>query len=120
MTFFGSCEIHEISKNELKKYCIDCKISACVHCIDAGWHAEHKVLKIYRHVYKDVVPLNQMENHIDCSNIQAYKCNKQLVISLNPLPHSGSQISGEMACETCKRRLLDPYANRYCCISCKV
>ncbi|KAF5957973.1 hypothetical protein HYC85_005198 [Camellia sinensis] len=69
-TFFGSCAIHEAPKNELKRYCIDCNSSACQHCIEAGSHAEHKVLKLYRHVYKDVVPLNAMEEHIDCSEIQ--------------------------------------------------
>ncbi|GMP32446.1 hypothetical protein CsSME_00006201 [Camellia sinensis var. sinensis] len=69
-TFFGSCTIHEAPKNELKRYCINCNSSACQHCIEAGSHAEHKVLKLYRHVYKDVVPLNAMEEHIDCSEIQ--------------------------------------------------
>ncbi|KAL6952062.1 hypothetical protein U1Q18_041424 [Sarracenia purpurea var. burkii] len=118
-TFFSSCAIHEPPKNELNKYCTDCNLSVCRHCIDAGSHAEHKVLQIYRHVYKDVVPLREMEKHIDCSKIQAYKCNKQLVIALNPLPHSGSQTTEEAACDKCKRKLLDPNANRYCSIACK-
>ncbi|CAL5371555.1 unnamed protein product [Camellia sinensis] len=49
-----------------------------------------------------------------------YKCNKQLVIALNPLPHSGSQTSGEAACDTCSRKLLNPNTNHYCSIACKV
>lgn len=69
-TYFGSCELHEPPKNEQTKYCIDCDSPACLHCINAGTHAEHRVLKIYRHVYKDVILRSEMEKHIDCSKIQ--------------------------------------------------
>ncbi|KAH7853185.1 hypothetical protein Vadar_034422 [Vaccinium darrowii] len=86
----------------------------------SGSHAEHRVLKLYRHVYKDVVLLDQMRKHIDCTNIQAYRSNKQLVICLHPLPHSGKCTREEAACETCTRVLLNPNANRYCSIECKV
>ncbi|KAF5957972.1 hypothetical protein HYC85_005197 [Camellia sinensis] len=60
--------------------------------------------------------------HRNDSNHQPhpYKCNKQLVIALNPLPHSGSQTSGEAACDTCSRKLLNPNTNHYCSIACKV
>ncbi|VVA39884.1 PREDICTED: PLATZ [Prunus dulcis] len=56
----------------------------------SGAHRLHRILKIYRHVYRDVVSLAAMEKYIDCSQIQPYRCNKRLVISLSPLPHSGS------------------------------
>ncbi|XP_047312804.1 protein RGF1 INDUCIBLE TRANSCRIPTION FACTOR 1-like [Impatiens glandulifera] len=94
--------------------------SSCRHCIDAGYHLQHKQFKIYRHVYKDVVVLSDMKNYLDCSQIQAYKCNQHLVIALKPLPHSGAHINDETACTTCKRRLLDPSSNSFCSISCKV
>ncbi|KAH7848922.1 hypothetical protein Vadar_010283 [Vaccinium darrowii] len=119
-TYFGSCEIHGPPRNELNRYCIDCDSPACLHCIDAGTHAQHRVLKIYRHVYKDAVLQSDMENHIDCSMIQAYRSNRKLVIVLNPLPHSSSQTGGDTACANCTRKLMDPRANRYCSIACKV
>ncbi|KAL2317289.1 hypothetical protein Fmac_031165 [Flemingia macrophylla] len=95
-------------------------MSACQYCLPSGPHRHHKVLKIYRHVYKDVVSLSAMEKYIDTSQIQPYKCNKRLVISLNPLPHCGSAIKNEASCNTCNRKLSDPDSYRYCSITCKV
>ncbi|KAG8379201.1 hypothetical protein BUALT_Bualt07G0064000 [Buddleja alternifolia] len=93
-----------------------------MYCIVFGQHDEHKILTIYRHVYQDVVPLNEMENHINCEKIQPYKCNKKWVVSLTPLPHngSGSLIEGDGACNVCKRKLTDPDRFRFCSIACKV
>ncbi|BBG99705.1 PLATZ transcription factor family protein, partial [Prunus dulcis] len=88
-TFFDDCLAHPIRKNELNKYCINCNKSACQYCMASGAHRLHRILKIYRHVYRDVVSLAAMEKYIDCSQIQPYRCNKRLVISLSPLPHSG-------------------------------
>ncbi|PON85991.1 hypothetical protein TorRG33x02_181960 [Trema orientale] len=45
-------------------------MSACQYCMSSGAHRHHKVLKIYRHVYKDVVSLSAMEKFVDCSQIQ--------------------------------------------------
>ncbi|CAJ1970875.1 unnamed protein product [Sphenostylis stenocarpa] len=119
-TFFDSCTIHPFRRNELNKYCINCNLSVCQYCVASGPHRHHKILKIYRHVYKDVVSLTTMEKYIDSSQIQPYKCNKRLVISLNPLPHSGSTANNEASCNTCSRKLSEPDLYRYCSISCKV
>ncbi|KAI4306706.1 hypothetical protein L6164_029961 [Bauhinia variegata] len=119
-TFFDLCESHPVRRNELNRYCVNCKVSACQYCVSSGAHRHHKILKIYRHVYKDVVSLGAIEKHIDCSEIQPYKCNKRLIIALNPLPHSGSTSKSETSCEICGRRLTDPGLHRYCSVSCKV
>ncbi|XP_058008139.1 protein RGF1 INDUCIBLE TRANSCRIPTION FACTOR 1-like [Hevea brasiliensis] len=117
--FFESCTTHPIRRNETNRYCINCNLSACQYCMSSANHRHHKILKIYRHVYKDVVSLAAMEKYIDCSHIQPYKCNKRLVISLNPLPHCGP-LSNNGVCDVCKRRLAEPEFYKYCSISCKV
>lgn len=71
-TFFGSCLIHQVRRNELNKYCVNCDLSACQYCVSLGPHKNHKLLKIYRHVYKDVVSLGAMEKYMDCSRIQVH------------------------------------------------
>ncbi|XP_019108151.1 uncharacterized protein LOC104908574 isoform X2 [Beta vulgaris subsp. vulgaris] len=119
-TFFEPCSEHPIRRNELNKYCIDCDASLCQYCVSLASHANHRLLKIYRHVYKDVVPLDEIERHIDCSLIQPYRCNRQLVIALTPLPHSGTKTIEEATCQTCKRKLIEYDVYSYCSISCKV
>ncbi|KAL3640564.1 hypothetical protein CASFOL_015532 [Castilleja foliolosa] len=120
--FFEKCPNHDLQKNELNRYCISCDASICKYCITSDVHKKHKILTIYRHVYQNVVPLTEMEIHIDCDIIQPYKCNKKWVVSLNPLPHngSGSLIEGDGACNVCKRKLTDPDRFRFCSIACKV
>ncbi|XP_050229513.2 protein RGF1 INDUCIBLE TRANSCRIPTION FACTOR 1-like [Mercurialis annua] len=118
-TFFESCTTHPIRRNERNRYCINCNLSACQYCMSSPIHRHHKILKIYRHVYKDVVSLGAMEKYLDCSQIQPYKCNKRLVISLNPLPHCGPLLNIGV-CDVCKRRLAEPELYSYCSISCKV
>ncbi|KAG8379078.1 hypothetical protein BUALT_Bualt07G0050800 [Buddleja alternifolia] len=123
MTFFSKCSVHQyLQKNELKRYCITCDVSACIHCISSKLHDGHDILTIYRHVYQEAVPLSQLENHIDCSKIQTYKCNQNWVISLKPLPHTGSGalIQGDGACRVCKRKLTKPNDEFwFCSIACK-
>ncbi|GMH19325.1 hypothetical protein Nepgr_021166 [Nepenthes gracilis] len=119
-TFFDSCSVHQIRRNEMNKYCIDCNASICQFCVTLGAHQQHKLLKIYRHVYKDVVPLDEIEQYLDCTKIQPYRCNRQMVIALTPLPHCGSKPDDEATCEICRRRLVDANLYTYCSISCKV
>ncbi|KAL2927303.1 Tripartite motif-containing protein 2 [Bienertia sinuspersici] len=118
-TFFEPCPEHPIRRNELNKYCIECDASLCQYCVSLASHANHRLLKIYRHVYKDVVPLDEIERHIDISQIQPYRCNRQMVIALTPLPHSGTKSTEEATCLTCKRKLIEHEIYSYCSISCK-
>ncbi|MED6122004.1 hypothetical protein PIB30_035542 [Stylosanthes scabra] len=65
--------------------------------------------------------MDSMREHIDCSQIQPFKCNKLWVIALDPLPHRGSvKRSRESSCKTCTRKLGSPNLYCYCSISCKV
>ncbi|KAI5660628.1 hypothetical protein M9H77_19951 [Catharanthus roseus] len=120
-TFFGACTNHELQKNELNMYCINCDTTACQYCLATGLHNNHNVLKIYRHIYQAVVLLKSIEDHFDCSNIQPYKSNKKWIIAINPLPHrgSGAQMGENLSCLVCQRKLIDPGQHRYCCIACK-
>ncbi|KAL6350840.1 hypothetical protein AAG906_031426 [Vitis piasezkii] len=102
--FLGACLIHEGRKSELNVYCINCDAGMCESC----------------HVHKDVVLLADMQKHIDCSQIQPYRCNGKKVLAVNPLPHSGRELnSGEM-CKVCHRIIFKPSIYTYCSISCKV
>lgn len=67
--FFLGCSYHEnAKKNEKNVCCIDCCLSICPHCISN--HRCHRLLQIRRYVYHEVVRLEDLENLIDCSNVQ--------------------------------------------------
>lgn len=70
-SFFEKCgNHHDLQKSEVNsRYCISCNASICRYCVTTGHH-DHKILTIYRHVYQNVVPLSQMDTHIDCDTIQ--------------------------------------------------
>lgn len=73
-TFFHKCSLHHHrgKTNELNRYCISCDAASCKNCISEGHHRGHDVLTIYRHVYRDVVPLNELRTRTDCSQIQVF------------------------------------------------
>lgn len=68
--FFDPCSTHHLHRNELNRYCVDCKVSVCQHCSSSETHQQHKILKMYRHCYRDVVSLDSIEKHMDISQIQ--------------------------------------------------
>lgn len=71
-TFFGACRAHNGFHGNENKYCINCEQAACSHCLAEGRHANHKVIKIFRLVYMDVVSIDEMTAFLDCSKIQVF------------------------------------------------
>ncbi|XP_019193143.1 PREDICTED: uncharacterized protein LOC109187413 [Ipomoea nil] len=74
-TFFGSCPVHD--ELELNGYCIECDLAVCKHCIissSSSHHQQHNILKIYRHVYQDVVLFDEIKPYLDISKIQLEAC----------------------------------------------
>ncbi|KAI3719868.1 hypothetical protein L6452_20773 [Arctium lappa] len=127
--FFGTCTDHRsLRKNEKNVFCIDCNLCFCKHCVTGlktRCHHRHRRLQICRYVYHDVVRLQDIQKHLDCSNIQTYKINGEKAVHLNPRPQqhkdskpSKSKIYGTY-CEACGRHIQD-IPNRFCSIACKV
>ncbi|GFP83581.1 hypothetical protein PHJA_000501500, partial [Phtheirospermum japonicum] len=124
--FFGSCVTHgELRKNEKNLFCIDCNLCLCKHCVTSSSHdCLHRLLQICKYVYRDVVRLHDIEEHLDCSLIQAYKINGEKAVHLNPRPQlkdpkSSKAKIGGTCCEACGRHIQD-LPNRFCSIACKV
>ncbi|KAK7836662.1 protein RGF1 INDUCIBLE TRANSCRIPTION FACTOR 1 [Quercus suber] len=123
--FFGSCSDHqELRKNEKNVFCIDCSIGCCRHCIKDDDHCFHRQLQICKYLFNDVVRLQEMQKHLDCSKIQTYKINGKKAVHLNPRhrskdarPSTKSKFGG--TCEGCGRYIQD-LPNRFCSIACKV
>nr|XP_016448140.1 PREDICTED: uncharacterized protein LOC107773207 [Nicotiana tabacum] len=114
--FFVPCSIHESAKkNEKNVCCLDCCISICPHCVTS--HRFHRLLQIRRYVYHEVVRLEDLENLIDCSNIQAYTINNAKVVFIKKRPQN-RQFKGGNYCTSCDRSLQEPYI--HCSLGCKV
>ncbi|KAL0326817.1 UNVERIFIED_CONTAM: hypothetical protein Sangu_1759700 [Sesamum angustifolium] len=123
--FFGSCVDHgELRKNERNLFCIDCNLCFCKHCVTSAAHdCLHRLLQICKYVYHDVVRLHDIQKHLDCSLIQAYKINGEKAVHLNPRPQlkdtkSSKAKGGGTSCEACGRHIQD-LPNRFCSIACK-
>ncbi|XP_030468125.1 protein RGF1 INDUCIBLE TRANSCRIPTION FACTOR 1 [Syzygium oleosum] len=121
--FFGSCVAHHyLRKNEKNVFCIDCRVGFCKHCMAA--HGLHRRLQICKYVYQDVVRLQEVQKHLDCSKIQTYKINGEKAVHLNPRPQSrdtkpSTKSKNGGTCEACGRYIQD-LPNRFCSIACKV
>ncbi|XP_024019354.1 uncharacterized protein LOC21390182 [Morus notabilis] len=121
--FFDSCVHHpDYRKNEKNLFCIDCNLGFCRHCVTA--HCLHRRLQICKYVYHNVVRLQDMQKHLDCSRIQTYKINGEKAVHLNPRPQSKDAKPSTKSfcagsCEACGRYIQDP-PNRFCSIACKV
>ncbi|XP_022776572.1 uncharacterized protein LOC111318154 [Durio zibethinus] len=120
--FFGPCSDHQdLRKNEKNVFCIDCSHEFCRHCMA---HSQHRSLQICKYVYQDVVRLQEMQKHLDCTKIQTYKINGEKAVHLNPRPQAkdakpSTKSKTGAACDACRRYLQDP-PNRFCSIACKV
>ncbi|KAL4282094.1 hypothetical protein GQ457_03G011040 [Hibiscus cannabinus] len=120
--FFGPCFDHQdLRKNEKNVFCIDCRLDFCRNC---KAHSQHRSLQICKYVYQDVVRLQEMQKHFDCSKIQTYKINGEKAVHLNPRAQAkdakpSTKSKTGAACEACGRYLQDP-PNRFCSIACKV
>lgn len=120
--FFGSCSDHQdLRKSEKNVFCIDCSLESCRHC---KVHSQHRSLQICKYVYQDVVRLQEIQKHLDCSRIQTYKINGEKAVHLNPRPQAkdakpSTKSKTGASCEACGRYLQDP-PNRFCSIACKV
>ncbi|KVI03083.1 Zinc finger, B-box, partial [Cynara cardunculus var. scolymus] len=68
--YFSLCRAHDFRNNDKNNFCIDCETLACYHCMSDGTHDHHRVLRIYRLAHMNVVPLNIINEHLDCSGIQ--------------------------------------------------
>ncbi|XP_030506779.1 protein RGF1 INDUCIBLE TRANSCRIPTION FACTOR 1 [Cannabis sativa] len=123
LKFFDTCVHHEeYRKNEKNLFCIDCNIGFCRHCVTS--HCLHRRLQICKYVYHNVVRLQDIQKHLDCSKIQTYKINGEKAVHLNPRPQSKDAKPSTKSlcagsCEACNRYIQDP-PNRFCSISCKI
>ncbi|KAM6546777.1 hypothetical protein CsatB_027513 [Cannabis sativa] len=92
------------------------------HCVTS--HCLHRRLQICKYVYHNVVRLQDIQKHLDCSKIQTYKINGEKAVHLNPRPQSKDAKPSTKSlcagsCEACNRYIQDP-PNRFCSISCKI
>ncbi|CAN7095538.1 unnamed protein product [Brassica rapa subsp. narinosa] len=115
--FFNACLDHEEEKkNEKNILCIDCCLSICPHCLPS--HTSHRLLRIRRYMYNDVLRVEDGSNLMDCSLIQPYIVNSSKVVFINERPHSRQFRGSGNFCNTCDRSLQSPYL--FCSLSCKI
>ncbi|KAF3494308.1 hypothetical protein DY000_02056742 [Brassica cretica] len=115
--FFNACLDHqEEKKNEKNILCIDCCLSICPHCLPS--HTSHRLLRIRRYMYNDVLRVEDGSKLMDCSLIQPYIVNGSKVVFINERPHPRQFRGSGNFCSTCDRSLQSPYL--FCSLSCKI
>ncbi|KAF2589048.1 hypothetical protein F2Q70_00041199 [Brassica cretica] len=115
--FFNACLDHEEEKkNEKNILCIDCCLSICPHCLPS--HTSHRLLRIRRYMYNDVLRVEDGSKLMDCSLIQPYIVNSSKVVFINERPHPRQFRGSGNFCSTCDRSLQSPYL--FCSLSCKI
>ncbi|RZC71526.1 hypothetical protein C5167_034726 [Papaver somniferum] len=117
--FVNSCSNHrELKYNGRNYFCIDCKMSLCLHCLNSSPHRLHKSLRIRRNTFRKVVRLGDIKNFFDCSQIQTYACNGAKAIHLNSWPSKSSknrigQLYETYACNGAKATHLNSWLSRF-------
>ncbi|KAL0756585.1 hypothetical protein Bca101_094253 [Brassica carinata] len=115
--FFNACLDHEEEKkNEKNILCIDCCLSICPHCLPS--HTSHRLFRIRRYMYNDVLRVEDGSKLMDCSLIQPYIVNSSKVVFINERPHPRQFRGSGNFCSTCDRSLQSPYL--FCSLSCKI
>ncbi|CAL5226036.1 g8847 [Coccomyxa viridis] len=91
-------------KNECAYFCKECGVRMCQHCLTRH-PQEHIIIQIRRYVYKDVVRVQDIHDHIDTTGIQTYINNSAKVVFLRERPHNNINKVESGSCVTCKRVL---------------
>ncbi|XP_078444893.1 protein RGF1 INDUCIBLE TRANSCRIPTION FACTOR 1-like [Wolffia australiana] len=117
--FFESCGEH---RSKINMYCLECRKPMCPYCLSYKYnlHKDHRFFQIRRHLYEDTVRLCDLNQYLDCSEIQPFTVNGAKVLRLNRRKHGTSFPSRSRAssCRICLNVIPEP--KRYCSIACKV
>lgn len=71
--FFAPCSLHRNYRRNAKTiFCIDCQHSLCSKCLlsHSPNSNPHRLLRVRRNVYHDVIRLDDAEKLLDCSRVQ--------------------------------------------------
>ncbi|KAM7487773.1 hypothetical protein LguiB_025257 [Lonicera macranthoides] len=94
--YFEACTTHRHEKKD--QFCIDCCISLCSNCLPIHNHRfnpPHKIVKIRRYVYCEVIKRQDLSKHFNCSGIQVFAKEKTIQVKDEGLNNSneGSTVS---------------------------
>ncbi|CAJ2653038.1 protein RGF1 INDUCIBLE TRANSCRIPTION FACTOR 1-like [Trifolium pratense] len=86
--------------------------------MSSGPHEDHQILQIRKYVYRHAVHLTDMQPYINCSQIQSFKSNKQLVLICHP--RCGSTLDDATSCNNGSIKSKEAKGYQYCSITCMV